>query len=176
MLRLRRSAPSEDDARSTRNRRRDVNKRTRSAVGPAWGAGIGLGLNDTGGAMPMKLAYDAAAHDVIGFAVEITGDTNGNELRIGFTADAAPAGASPFVAVPGAGSYDILLSDALVPASWDVPYAGDTVVPRRLRRASDRGNGVAGPFDSASHLPQPIRRAATTGLLPRCVAVRDESS
>lgn len=117
--------------------------------GAAWGGGIGLGLNDTGGAMPMKLAYDAAAHDVVGFAVEITGDTNGNELRIGFTADAAPAGASPFVAVPGVGSYDILLSDALVPANWDVPNAGETVDPSAIYdlQVQIDGNGVAGPFE-----------------------------
>ena len=123
-----------------------------TALGPmpsTWGGGIGLSLNESGGAMSMKMPYDAEAHEVVGFAVEVSGDTGSNELRIGFTGTAAPTGPSPFVPVPGAGSYEIMLADALVPASWNVPEAGDTVDPTSIYdvQVQIAADGVAGPFD-----------------------------
>ncbi len=123
-----------------------------NALGPvdgAWGAGIGVGLNETGGAMSVKMPYDAAANGVLGFAIEVSGDTGGNALRIGFTGAAAPDGPSPFVTVPGAGSYEVMIEDALVPSSWMVPQAGDTPDPSaiydvQIQLATDAN---AAPFD-----------------------------
>lgn len=123
-----------------------------TALGPvmgAWGGGLGVSLNETGGAMSVKEAYDAAGHGVLGFSVEISGDTGGNELRLGFTGSAAPSGVSPFVPLPGAGSYDVMIADALVPESWMLPESGTSPDPSaiydvQLQIAAD---GTAGPFD-----------------------------
>lgn len=123
-----------------------------TALGPvagAWGGGIGVGLNETGGMASEKLAYDAAGHGVIGFAIEISGDTGGNELRVGFTGSAAPSGPSPFVAVPGPGSYEIMLADALVPESWMLPESGTSPDPSAIYdvQVQIAADAVAGPFD-----------------------------
>jgi Glycosyl hydrolase family 12 len=122
---------------------------TLGATPGTWGGGIGVSLNETGGPNSIKEAYDAASHDVVGFAIEITGDTGGNELRVGFTSSATPMGASPFVPVPGPGSYDIMIADALVPANWNVPNAGEAANPAAIYdiQVQIDGNGVAAPFD-----------------------------
>lgn len=84
----------------------------------AWGAGIGFSLNDLGEDMG-KQAFDASAAGIVGFSVSITGDTGGLPVRIGFTASESSDGVAPFVEVPGAGNYDVMLADALVPEAWD---------------------------------------------------------
>lgn len=88
----------------------------------AWGAGIGLSLNETGEVnnMPsVKSPYDAAGSGVLGFNISITGDTAGVPIRVQFTASETPDGPSPFVQVPGAGDYQILIADALIPEGWN---------------------------------------------------------
>jgi hypothetical protein len=122
-----------------------------TALGPvdgAWGGGIGVGLNESGGVNSVKKAYDATAQNIVGFSVEISGDTGGNELRVGFTGAAMPSGPSPFVPVPGPGKYDVMFADALVPKNWMVPNAGATPDPKsifdvQVQIASDK----AAPFD-----------------------------
>lgn len=87
----------------------------------AWGAGIGLSLNDTGMTETMasvKSAYSAASNGVLGFSITITGDTGGLPIRIQMPKVADPE-LSPFVEVPGAGSYDIVIADALIPEAWE---------------------------------------------------------
>jgi hypothetical protein len=55
----------------------------------AWGAGIALGLNESGDmggtAASVKSAYNATMNGVTGFEVEITGTTGNLPIRIGFT-------------------------------------------------------------------------------------------
>ncbi len=95
----------------------------------AWGAGIALGLNESGDmggtTASVKSAYNATMNGVTGFNVVISGDTGGLPLRIGFTTAAPQVGAAPFVEVPGAGSYMVNIVDANVPSTWTTdPNAG----------------------------------------------------
>lgn len=85
----------------------------------AWGCGIGLELNSsgdpTGGTHPTtKLPYSGPA---IGFTVTIEGNTGGVPIRIVFTQEAFTKGVSPYVEVPGPGTYTVYLTDAQYP-SW----------------------------------------------------------
>jgi hypothetical protein len=95
----------------------------------AWGAGMAFELNndlDTG-----KYAYDALAHDIIGFALTVEGLTGGNALRIGYTDSVTSTGVSPFVEFAALDNETRTLyayfTDANVPAEWDDPNAGKTV-------------------------------------------------
>jgi hypothetical protein len=96
----------------------------------AWGAGIGFSLNESGevdGAASVKMPFNATAAGVTGFNIKITGDAGGLPIRVNFTKVAAPDGPSPFVAVPGTSTtgYDVLIADALIPASWDACTGDD---------------------------------------------------
>jgi cysteine-rich repeat protein len=87
----------------------------------AWGAGIGLVLNAT----EAGATFDAAAQGIIGFRINISGDAGGLQLRINFQGDAdLGGGIAPFWPVPGAGNYDVLMADAVVPEAWGVPESG----------------------------------------------------
>jgi hypothetical protein len=105
-----------------------------TAAEGSWGAGIGLGLNETGGDASVKMAYNATANNVTGFKVNVTGDTGGLPIRIGFTTAADAAGAQPFVQVPGAGEeYPITIADAVVPEAWEnEPNAGVPADPSSI--------------------------------------------
>jgi hypothetical protein len=92
----------------------------------SYGAGLGLELNSSGGMASVKSAYDATANNVVGFEITITGSSGGIGLRLGFTGSATPGPTQPFVELPGAGTYQVLLADTLVPAS----FAGTTANTR----------------------------------------------
>lgn len=103
----------------------------------AWGAGIGLSLNETGtgadGSASVKSPYNATANGVAGFRISITGSTGDKQVRIGFTGTAQPTQLpAPFYQVPGPGEYPVMLADALVPAAWDVDNAGMLADPTNL--------------------------------------------
>jgi hypothetical protein len=103
-----------------------------------YGAAIGLSLNDSGMTEMMasvKSAYDATAHGVKGFAIGVSGDTGGLELRVTFTKLASPTGVSPFYSVPGAPAtapYNVNITDALVPKAWMVDNAGEIADPKSM--------------------------------------------
>jgi cellulose 1,4-beta-cellobiosidase len=94
----------------------------------AWGAGIGLSLNETGaanGGVSVKSAYNGTANGVAGFAISITGSTGNLPLRVGFTPAAGNSNlAAPHWEVPGPGDHTVMIADAIVPASWDAENAG----------------------------------------------------
>jgi hypothetical protein len=99
----------------------------------AWGAGLGLSLNETGGMDSSKEAYNATANGVTGFHLDITGSTGNLPLRVGYTGAAAPMGAQPFVQIPaGVTSLDVPIADALVPESWDDANAGTHANPMSI--------------------------------------------
>ncbi len=107
----------------------------------AWGAGIGLSLNETGegadGSASVKSPYNATANGVAGFAISITDPsgigTGSKKIRVGFTGTAEPTELpAPFYEVPGPGDYVVMLADALVPAAWDVENAGMLADPTNL--------------------------------------------
>jgi hypothetical protein len=83
--------------------------------------------------------YNAQAHSIVGFAITVTGNSNGAELRFGFNgpnATTSPTYISPFVSEPGPSSsgttYKVLLADALVPPTWSVDDPGAVVDPSAL--------------------------------------------
>jgi hypothetical protein len=62
-----------------------------------WGCGIGMELNDTGGTAPVKSVYSGP---VKCFNITLTGNSGGNEVRIGFTQSTDTAGkVSPYTSV-----------------------------------------------------------------------------
>ncbi len=87
---------------------------TSTATG-AYGAGIGLELNASGGTASVKSAYDATTNNVVGFEITITGSSGGLGLRLGFTGAATTSTPQPFVELPGAGTYQVLFADTVVP-------------------------------------------------------------
>lgn len=100
----------------------------------AYGAGIGLSLNDSGMTDTMasvKSAYDATAHGVTGFHVVLTG-TSGAPIRIGYTGAATSEDVAPFVEFPMPGDHPVEFTSAMVPSTWDVPNAGETVNPASI--------------------------------------------
>ena len=103
---------------------------TSTAAG-AYGAGIGFSLNDSGGAASVKSAYNAQMANVIGFEITVTGTTD-VALRMQFTTAAASSDPAPFVALPGAGTYQVMLADAVVPGGWANANAGSRVNPASI--------------------------------------------
>jgi hypothetical protein len=84
----------------------------------AWGCGLGLELNSTGGDNPVKSAYAGAANC---FAISLSGDSGGNKVRVGVTqlADTTDK-VSPFVEIPsvsGTWSDTVCFDDVACP-SW----------------------------------------------------------
>jgi hypothetical protein len=100
----------------------------------AWGAGIGLSLNESGevdGMPSVKSPFDAAAAGIIGFEITIEGDTGGNEIRVAFKVNDVDD-VAPFDDVPGADTYEVLIANAEVPSAWEVPNAGAVADPTSL--------------------------------------------
>ena len=117
----------------------------------AWGAGLGLSLNDAGAPTFVKEAYNATSNSVTGFRLEIAGDTGGRPLRVGFTTSAMPTGAQPFVEFPaGVPSLEVNIADALVPTSWTTdPNAGLQADPTAVfdMQVQIPGGDVAADYD-----------------------------
>jgi hypothetical protein len=86
---------------------------TTSTASGAWGAGIGLELNDG----PPQQPYDATAHGVIGFCFELSGPTiPSTTVRVAFPTQENNDNA-PFEAFSAAGSHTVLLSN-VEEGSW----------------------------------------------------------
>jgi hypothetical protein len=135
-------------------------------VANTYGAAIGLSLNDSGGTPDVKGTYDATAHNVIGFEVTITGTFSPLDLRFGFK-DSSGADVAPFYAIIGPGTYQIMFSQATVPASWDVTNAGAGVMASSLtdlqfQIAGDEKAGVNFNFCITSLKPI-LSGGSTTG-------------
>jgi hypothetical protein len=102
--------------------------------------GIGLGLNETGGTTSVKSAYPYASNGIVGFAITVTGTTGGAGLRFGFPGQdqqTNPTLPAPFVPQAGPASsagmtYQIMLSQAQVPQSWNVANKGAKVDPNGI--------------------------------------------
>jgi len=127
----------------------------------AYGAAIGLSLNDPGGGMK-KGTYDATANNVIGFEITLTGSWSGLDLRIGFkNADDV----SPFYTVIGPGQYQVKFTQAMVPANWNVTNAGKTADPTALSDLQFQiaGDTKAAPFNFCITEVKPITSGASTG-------------
>jgi hypothetical protein len=104
---------------------------TTSTSATAYGAGVGFSLNDSGGTAAVKSAYNATTNQVIGFEVTITG-TSDVALRLNLTTAAASPNPAPFVSLPGAGTYQVLLTDAVVPGGWANANAGQRLDPSAI--------------------------------------------
>lgn len=93
----------------------------------AWGAGIGLTLNETANG---RRPWNAAARNIVGFDVVVTGETNGLSLRVLFTTSANPKAEDPMVDLPGPGEHRVLLQDVVYPLASQ--RAGEPVDPETL--------------------------------------------
>lgn len=93
----------------------------------AFGAGVGLTLNQgPNGRRP----WNAAARNIVGFRVVLTGETNGLGLRVIFTTSANDRDEDPMIDLPGPGEYEILFENVRYPLAS--PLAGDPVDPAAL--------------------------------------------
>jgi hypothetical protein len=82
----------------------------------AWGAGIGLELNDG----PPQMPYDTTAHGVKGFCFVLSGPTiPSTTIRVAFTTKNNQDNA-PFLAVSTPGQHTVLFSD-IAQGSWVTP-------------------------------------------------------
>jgi hypothetical protein len=85
----------------------------------AWGAGLGLVLSQAGHDAG-KMAFNATAQNVVGFAITIAGDTGGSDLRAYFNTDVSNTTEYPYVGIPGVSTgtspvtYNVLFKDAVV--------------------------------------------------------------
>ena len=104
---------------------------TTSTAAGAYGAGIGFSLNDSGGTAAVKSAYNAQMSNVVGFEITITGTTD-VALRLNLTTAASSPDPAPFVALPGAGTYQVMLADAVVPGGWANANAGSRINPASI--------------------------------------------
>jgi hypothetical protein len=132
----------------------------------AFGAGIGLSLNDSGETETMasvKSAYDATAHGITGFHIVLTG-TSGVPIRIGFTGAAESSSIAPFVEFPMPGDTPVEFTAAMVPSTWDVDNAGETVDPAAIfdLQVQVSGGAVAADYDLCIQSITPI----TDGSVP----------
>ena len=90
---------------------------TTSTAANAWGAGIGLELNDASGQQP----YDTVAHGVKGFCFTLSGATIPAGLRVAFTTQSNQD--NPwFSAVSTPGQHSVLFSQ-IAQASWEKTMA-----------------------------------------------------
>jgi hypothetical protein len=140
---------------------------TVDATYAAWGAGLGLSLNDDGAPTFVKNAYNATANNVTGFNLEISGSTGNLPLRVGFTGSAAPVGAQPFVQFPaGATNLEVLIADALVPESWTTdPNAGMHADPTSIfdLQVQIPGGDAAAEYDFCITKVTPITSGGPVG-------------
>lgn len=94
----------------------------------AWGAGIGLPLNDS----PYgKQPWNAQARNIIGFKFVITGDAGSVPLRVNFTNSPSDTDTPPTAELPGVGTYSVLFEDALVPY-WAYENADEPTDPTAI--------------------------------------------
>lgn len=94
-----------------------------------YGAGIGFGLNESGGMTSVKSVFDAtkaACGNITGFDITLTGNTNGIPIRVGFKISDNEKAISPFIPVGDpagmpltlSGSSQIVIKNAAIPADW----------------------------------------------------------
>jgi hypothetical protein len=122
---------------------------TVDATFTAWGAGLGLGLNQTAGSTA-KAAYNATGTGLSGLRVTITGNLGGNPLRVTFTSRADTSGTvSPFVELTAAGTHDVMIAAARVPPTWTAPEAGQYANPASIFdvQFAIPGGGRASSYD-----------------------------
>src|SRR5262249_22713909 len=122
----------------------------------AYGALIGLHLANPANGDPVP--YNAAAHGIIGFEVAVTG-TFTQELRFSFVPVLPYELTSPFVPIKAPGTYQIMMADAEVPASWDVSNAGEKVNPASVTAVElfIAGGSASAPFDVCISSLKPIK-------------------
>jgi hypothetical protein len=87
------------------------------ATSKAWGCGLGLDLNSSGGTTAVKSPYAGAAK---GFKITLTGTVaTGQKIRLMYAAvaDSSTVSTAPYKEVAGAGTYSLLFSDVACP-SW----------------------------------------------------------
>jgi hypothetical protein len=130
----------------------------------AYGAAIGFSLQDSGGTMSVKSAYNATMYNIIGFDVTIAGTSGGLPIRIGFTQAAASTNPAPFVEVPGPGKYSVHFSAANVPSTWNVPNKGQTVDPTMIYDLAFQiaAGATAANFDFCITSVKPILSTTST--------------
>lgn len=131
-----------------------------------YGAGIGISLNDSGMTETMasvKSAYDATAHGVTGFRVVLSG-TSDPPFRIGFTAKAVSEDIAPFSQFNIPGDHPVEFTSAMVPSTWTVTNAGETVNPSSIYdlQIQIAGGDTAGNYDICIESITPI----TDGSVP----------
>jgi hypothetical protein len=97
---------------------------TSTSTSGAYGAAIGLVLNQVAQNDADKLSYNATAKNIVGFAITVTGTTGGSVLNVNFPFGGKPGvtstGENPAVTLPGVSSgsspitYNVMIADAII--------------------------------------------------------------
>jgi hypothetical protein len=149
-----------------------------------WGCGIGMELNSSGGATPVKSVYAGA---VKCFDITMTGSSGGNVVRIGFTQQAATSNqVSPFVELaPFANGWTgrVCFTDAECP-SWAVTAGtcakavGTTGTPYDLQVQVSAGSTTAtvGAFNVCISSIVPVTDPGGGGSTNSCASVTGQGT
>jgi hypothetical protein len=134
----------------------------------AWGAGIGLDLNNPTGTQQQP--YDYASHGIGGFEVTLSGSfPQGIKVQLTQAAVALNEGV-PYVSAARPGTYRVRFSDAFVPLGWSVTNAGAGVDPARFAALQFAVNGSSLDSDFSfcveSVIPLPIDDDGSLGTKP----------
>jgi hypothetical protein len=97
---------------------------TSTSTSGAYGAAVGLVLNQVAQNDADKQSYNATAKNIVGFAITVTGTTGGSVLNVNFPFGGKPGvtstGENPAVTLPGVSSgsspitYNVMIADAIV--------------------------------------------------------------
>jgi hypothetical protein len=97
-----------------------------------FGAGLGFVLNQTVHGATDKPAYNAKSHNIVGFAITVTGNTGGSVLNINFPMTNTVNKEAPSVTVPGVSgssmTYNVLIGNAIAGDSTTVPAIDPTTI------------------------------------------------
>lgn len=124
---------------------------TTDYLASVWGGGLRISLNSAAKEGP-KLAYEGSLR---GFRVNITGDLNGQVLRVGHTQTANDQ-CAPFIEMTATGEYEVLLTEPTCP-SWtcDPNCISPTVHPYELQ-VQVVGGDVRGNYELCIESVTPI--------------------
>jgi len=131
-----------------------------------WGCGVGLDLNATGGTPSVKSAYTGP---VGCFQYTLTGNSGGNEVRIGFPQSATP-GSDPYISVnpfTNGATGTACIKDATCHGDTKCTPPSATAPQAYAIHFAIAGGNHAGTYNFCLSSLTPVTSGATT-LTPRC--------
>jgi|HubBroStandDraft_6_1064221.scaffolds.fasta_scaffold55706_3 hypothetical protein len=141
-----------------------------------WGCGIGMELDSSGGAAPVKSEYTGP---VKCFNITLTGSSGGNVVRVGFTQSANSTTVAPYTeiaAFPNGWAGQVCFTDAECP-SWATTAqcskpVGTAGTPYDMQIQVSAGSTTAsvGTYNVCVSSIVPVTTTGTTGTTSSCTS------